>query len=59
MGNSQYIFLLSYGILEEFDSKTFEKSYPSFVNYVDEDFLLDDIVTALLNQKKAHKKQCF
>ena len=47
MGNSQSIFLLSYGILEEFDSKTFEKTYPSFVNYVDEDLLLDDIVSTI------------
>ena len=32
MGNSQSISLLSYGILEEFDTKTFENAYPSFTN---------------------------
>jgi hypothetical protein len=32
MGNSQSIPFLSYGILEEFYSKTFEEAYPSFAN---------------------------
>ena len=32
MGNSQSISLLSYGILEEYDTKTFKELYPSFAN---------------------------
>ena len=32
MGNSQSISLLSYRILEEFTSKSFEDAYPSFCN---------------------------
>ena len=32
MGNSQSIPFLSYGILEEFYSKTFEEAHPSFAN---------------------------
>ena len=32
MGNSQSISLLSYGILEEYDTKTFRELYPSFAN---------------------------
>ena len=32
MGNSQSIPFPSYGILEEFYSKTFEEAYPSFAN---------------------------
>ena len=32
MGNSQSISLLSYGILEEYDTKTFKELYPSLAN---------------------------
>jgi hypothetical protein len=33
MGNSQSISILSCGILEEVDSKTYEDAYPSFANH--------------------------
>ena len=42
MGNSQSISLLSYGILEEFTSKSFEEAYPSFSN--------DSFAQAYLNE---------
>jgi len=42
MRNSQSISLLSYGILEEFTSKSFEEAYPSFSN--------DSFAQAYLNE---------
>ena len=42
MGNSQSISLLSYGILEEFSSKSFKEAYPSFSN--------DPLAQAYLNE---------
>ena len=51
MGNSQSISLLSYGILEEYDTKTFKELYPSFAMYaqsylneVDDPINPDDII---------------
>ena len=57
MGNSQSICLLSYGILDEFDTKTFKQLYPSFandtyaqtyLNQVDDPINSDDIDEDLL-----------
>ena len=62
--NSQSISLLSYCILEELDSKTFQDAYPSFANDlfanaylnvinpddIDEDLLLDDIVSIIISK---------
>ena len=42
MGNSLSISLLSYGILEEFDSKTFSELYPHLAN--------DPVAQQFLNQ---------
>ena len=56
MGNSQSISLLSYGILEEYDTKTFRELYPSFandpyaqsyLNEVDDPINPDDIVSII------------
>ena len=57
MGNSQSISLLSYGILGEYDTKTFKELYPSlandpyaqsYLNEVDEAINPDDIDEDLL-----------
>ena len=58
MGNLQTISLLSYGILDEFDTKIFEELYPSFandiyaqsyLNEVDDPINPDDIYVVLLD----------
>ena len=58
MGNLQSISLLSYGILDEYDTKTFEELYPSsfandtyaqsYLNEVDDPIFPDDIDDDLL-----------